>query len=127
MRKAAYPGSSQPVACPDCGYPMARKPRNFFQKLLYRAWFSCPACGTRVIWYAPRREAVVNLCRFMFSRHSICPACGGDRPKRLERRDLIDPVSKNPLARIQVLLGAPILRCSPCRLQYYDWRTLKKQ
>jgi hypothetical protein len=42
--------------------------------------------------------------------------------QRLKKRDKVDGFSQNPLALMQVLIGAPVNRCSPCRLQFFDWR-----
>jgi len=61
--------------------------------------------------------------RFVFSRHSRCLKCGKtERVSRLAKRDYIDGFSKSPLSLLQGVMGAPINRCSACRLQYYDWR-----
>jgi hypothetical protein len=60
--------------------------------------------------------------RFPFSRHSRCIRCGSDAIQRLKKRDKQDGFLQNPLALIQGLTGAPVNRCSSCRLQFFDWR-----
>jgi hypothetical protein len=60
-------------------------------------------------------------CRFLFSRHSRCIRCGSEAVQRLKKRDKVDGFSQNPLALMQVLIGAPVNRCSPCWLQFFDW------
>jgi hypothetical protein len=34
----------------------------------------------------------------------------------------VDSFSQNPLALMQVMIGAPVNRCSPCPLQFFDCR-----
>jgi len=42
--------------------------------------------------------------------------------QRLKQRDKVDGFSHDPLVRVQAVTGAPVNRCSPCRLQFVDWR-----
>jgi hypothetical protein len=59
---------------------------------------------------------------FCFSRHTHCIQCGSSLVSRLPRRDRIEAMSKHLLSTVFRLLGAPIVHCPACRLQYYDWR-----
>jgi hypothetical protein len=81
--------------------------------------YECPKCNRRVgSYYRP----LYAHCRFLFSRHSRCIGCGSEAVQRLAKRDKVDGFSKNPLALIQALTAAPVNRCSPCRVQFFDWR-----
>ena len=111
------------LKCPDCGGGMSRTHRRRLEKAVYSDAYVCSRCKTRVGWYYPSLLFFLVQFRFMFSWYSRCVRCGRQESvSRLEKRDHIDSVSKNPLALFQRLLWAPVHRCSPCRLQFYDWR-----
>ena len=57
-----------------------------------------------------------------FSLTARCPSCGTPQIKALRRRDYIDRMYHNPISWCQRLLGAPLLHCESCRLQFYDIR-----
>ena len=102
---------------------MGRAHRKALEKLIYSGVFSCDKCKARVGWYHPLALAQIVRFQFVFSRHSRCLRCGRAEPvSRLAKRDYIDGLAKSPLSWLQRLTGAPINRCSACRLQYYDWR-----
>ena len=111
------------VKCPGCASKMVRAHRRFLEKAVYSDAFVCSRCKLRLGWYHPFLFFLLRQFRFVFSYYARCVRCGKQESvSRLEKRDKIDSVSKNPLALFQCLLGAPVNRCSPCRLQFYDWR-----
>jgi len=81
--------------------------------------YQCSGCKRHEGSY---HRSIYTHCRFILSRHSRCIRCGSEAVQRLKKRDQVDGFSQHPLALLQVLIGAPINRCSPCRLQYFDWR-----
>lgn len=84
----------------------------------------CSRCGKRLV--RVHRTILDRYlyahCRFLFSRHSRCIRCGSEAVQRLKKRDKVNGFSQNPFTLMQVLIGAPVNRCSPCRLQFLDWR-----
>ena len=111
--------------CSKCDHRLDRVHRKGVEALLYSDVYVCVKCRNRV-GYNRLVQTLKNQFTFAFSLYSRCPSCGGeDSLQRLKKRDRIDSRSKSPLAWIQHLLGAPVVRCFPCRLQYYDWRPLK--
>jgi len=102
---------------------MAHVHRKLLEKLVYSDAYLCVRCNVRVGWYHSFLLAQLVRLRFVFSCHTRCLKCGKtERVSRLAKRDYIDGVSKSPLSWLQRVMGAPINRCSACRLQYYDWR-----
>jgi hypothetical protein len=93
--------------------------RNVLEKFLWSSKYECSDCKRREGAY---HRYIYAHWRFLFSRHSRCIRCGSEAVERLKKRDKVDGFSLNPLALIQVLTGAPVNRCSPCRLQFFDWR-----
>jgi hypothetical protein len=113
--------------CAKCDHSLDRVHRRGLEKLLYSDVYVCVKCRNRV-GHNQLVEALKRQFTFICSFYSRCPHCGCyDTIQRLKKRDRIDPRSKSPLAWIQGLLGAPIRRCFPCRIQYYDWRPLKEE
>src|ERR1700693_4157808 len=111
------------LKCRGCGGSMTRSHRRLLEKAVYSDAFACSRCKLRLGWHHPFLFFLLRQFRFVFSSYARCVRCGKQESvSRLEKRDYIDSVSKNPLALFQLLLGAPINRCSPCRLQFYDWR-----
>jgi DNA-directed RNA polymerase subunit RPC12/RpoP len=51
-----------------------------------------------------------------------CPRCGTRRLRKLKRIDKIESMYRNPISRLQQFIGAPLLYCFRCRLQFYDFR-----
>jgi hypothetical protein len=114
---------SNVLKCPGCASKMVRAHRRLLEKAVYSDAFVCSRCKLRLGWYHPFLFSLLKQFRFVFSCYARCVRCGKQESvSRLEKRDYIDSVSKHPLALFQRLLGAPINRCSPCRLQFYDWR-----
>ena len=93
--------------------------RNLLERWLWVDMYECPGCKRREGSY--HRYLYAHWC-FLFSRHSHCIRCGSGAVQRLKKRDKVDGFSRNPLALMQALVGAPVNRCSPCRLQFFDWR-----
>ena len=98
---------------------MLRVHRRPWEKILYSEMYVCAACNLRAGEF--HRALMANF-RFVFSRYSHCIRCGSEAVQRLAKRDKVDGFSNHPLAWVQVLLGAPVNRCSPCRVQFFDWR-----
>jgi len=105
--------------CPVCDHRLSRVRRNPLQKLAYREIFRCANCGYRSRLLYPIVRVHLIFC---FSRHTHCIQCGSSRVKRVPRLDRVDGISMHPLSLMFRLLGAPIVHCPACRLQYYDWR-----
>jgi DNA-directed RNA polymerase subunit RPC12/RpoP len=98
---------------------MLRVHRTPFEKIVWSDMFECAECGHRAGTYY---NALYANSRFLFSRYSRCIRCGSEAVQRLAKRDKVDGFSQHPLALIQAVVGAPVNRCSPCRLQFFDWR-----
>jgi hypothetical protein len=107
------------VNCPHCSKRIVRVHRKPLEKILYSDMYDCGECQRRVGAY---HHLFFGHFRFVFSRYSCCIRCGSAAVQRLEKRDRVDAFSSSPLAWVQMLVGAPVNRCSPCRLQYFDWR-----
>ena len=105
--------------CSRCGKRLVRVHRSALEKLLWSEMYQCSDCNHREGSY--HRHLYAHW-RFLFSCHSRCIRCGSEAVQRLKKRDKVDGFSQNPLALMQVLVGAPVNRCSPCRLQFFDWR-----
>ena len=108
--------------CPHCAHQMERVHRTFFQRLMYTDVYVCHGCESRLVWYYQFLNRQILHWRFVFSLHSHCVRCGTNDVRTLRKRDLVDPLSKHVLGRVQWLLGAPLKWCPACRVQYYDWR-----
>jgi len=97
--------------------------RKRLEKLVCSDAYLCLRCNPRMGCYHPFLQKSAIQFQFVFSTHSRCIRCGkSEHVTRLAKRDYIDGFSKNPLSWLQKVMGAPINGCSPCRLQYYDWR-----
>ena len=108
------------VRCRHPSVAMERISRTWLQKIMYSEIYICVACGARVALHRPFISAtIVNNYRFIFSRYSRCLSCGSEAVGPNER---VYFLSKNPLGWIQWLAGAPLMECSPCGRQYFDWR-----
>lgn len=102
---------------------MAHVHRKRLEKLVYSDAYLCMRCNVRVGWYYPFVQMSMIQFQYVLSWYSRCLRCGRtERISRLAKRDYIDGFSKSPLSWAQKMMGAPINRCSACRLQYYDWR-----
>ena len=110
--------------CPKCGRELKKTHRSALQKLFYSDAFVCPRCAFRSRRF--RRTFRVNGI-FLFSRYTHCINCGSPRVHRLAKRDRVDTMSHHVLSMMQRLTGAPLNKCTACRLQYSDWRPPKPQ
>ncbi len=90
-------------------------------RALYADTFRCRHCG-----FESRRvrQGLGALVTFVFSRYSRCIQCGTLDVQRLAKPDRVDWMSRHPLSLLMYVTGAPLNRCSPCRLQYHDWRPI---
>ena len=106
-----------------CHHPspaMERVARTWLQRIIYSEVYICIACGAHLGLHRPFiSAAIINNYRFIFSWYSHCLSCGSEA---VERNDRVYFLSKNPLGWIQWLVGAPVMECSPCGRQYFDWR-----
>ncbi len=105
--------------CSRCGKRLVRVHRTVLEKCLWSDKYECPGCKRREGSY---HRYLYAHWRFLSSRHSRCIRCGSEAVDRLKKRDKVDSFSQHPLALVQVFIGAPVNRCSPCRLQFFDWR-----
>src|SRR4029079_4477488 len=108
-RRSIMPG------CPECGRDLMRRHRKATQRIWYAEAFSCPGCDYQVKRMRPMFRS--NLA-FLASRHSCCVKCGTMNVHRMAKRDRIDTLSHNLFSWIFRLTGAPLTKCSICRLQY---------
>lgn len=81
---------------------------------MHYAAFQCPECGAREM-----------IPRTFFSRFARCPSCLTSELRVRKNLDKIDRILRNPWRSIQKLMGAPLLHCHACRLQFYDMRPLR--
>jgi hypothetical protein len=107
------------LPCHYCGRHLVRVHRTAFEKIMWSEMYECPNCRRRAGSF---HRSLYAHCRFLFSRHSRCVRCGSEVVQRLRKRDKLERFSRNPLALIQALTGAPINFCALCRLQFFDWR-----
>ena len=103
------------LTCPHCRKRLLHVRRRPVEKLLYSDMYACSACKKRV---GARRASLL----FLFSKHTRCIKCGSSEVARLAKPDRVDQFTANRWGLVQRLLGAPVWRCSPCRIQFYDWR-----
>lgn len=89
---------------------------------MYSEFRLCRHCGRRL---KRPRISLGATGNFIFSRHTRCIQCGTHNVYRLAKRDRIDWMSKNPVSWLFRLIGAPLVKCPACRLQFYDWRSVK--
>ena len=115
------------LRCPQCLAEMTRTRRSRLQKLVFSGVFFCCSCRLRLALYHPFLDRQIVRCKFMFSLHSRCVRCATYSVHSLSKPDPVDPVTRNPLGQIQVILGAPLKHCSACRLQYRDWRPVRRK
>lgn len=102
--------------CPVCGHrPLIRRKRTLLEKIRYAAVYRCPGCRFEA-------AAPLSLAYPQLSRIARCPHCGTTELRVLARRDRIEKTYRGPLSRLWRLLGAPLLYCRFCRLQFYDFR-----
>ncbi|MCS7041264.1 MAG: hypothetical protein N2036_00385 [Bryobacteraceae bacterium] len=102
--------------CPVCGSrSLVRRKRSLAERLRHAAVYRCTFC---------RFEASVPLTVLypQLSRIARCPRCSSTALRVLARRDPIERLYRGPLSMLWALLGAPILYCPFCRLQFYDFR-----
>ena len=103
------------LTCPHCRKHAPRVRRTLLEKLLNSDIYACSGCRRRV---GLRRPSLI----FLFSKHTRCIRCGSFNVARLMKPDTVDEFTRNPLGLVQRWVGAPVRRCSPCRVQFYDWR-----
>jgi DNA-directed RNA polymerase subunit RPC12/RpoP len=102
--------------CPICGgTTFLRRKRTFLEKFRHAAIYRCTAC---------RFEASVPLTVLYPQLSSLarCPHCSTIHLKVLAKRDPIERMYHGPLSTIWRWMGAPLLYCPHCRLQFHDFR-----
>lgn len=94
---------------------MRRRKRSFAERFRHAAIYRCQNC---------RFEAAVPLEVLypQLSRVARCPHCSSTELRLLARRDPIERMYHGPLSTLWRWLGAPILYCPFCRLQFHDFR-----
>ena len=102
--------------CANCGKPLRRVRRTFFQQFRYSAAYQCRECGGEE--YAP------HAYRFHFGPYARCPRCGTVRILKRKKRDPVDPMHWSFLIVLERLLGGKLCHCEFCRIQFYDRRNL---
>lgn len=56
-----------------------------------------------------------------------CPDCGAMDLQKFSKRDHIERMFRWPHSVVQGWLGAPLLYCKYCRLQFHDFRPREKE
>jgi hypothetical protein len=108
--------------CPRCGGRQVRCHRRLYEKPFYAETVRCTRCEHR----SPRGHTrLARSIAFMLALHARCPRCGRHDVHTGSKLDRIDSQSRHPLSLLQRLLLAPLRKCHPCRLQFYDWRPVK--
>lgn len=107
---------------------MRQSHRTLIERLAYQRVYRCPSCSLRL---ARPRLWLTALTRprlpFLLTLHTRCVKCGNPRVRRLNRRDRVDSTSMHPISAALHYLGAPLIRCDRCRIQYYDWRPIRRE
>lgn len=102
--------------CPVCGLKnLVRRKRSFLERFRHAAIYRCPVCRFEA-------AAPLTLLYPQLSRFARCPRCGTPELRVLPRRDPIEKTYRGPLSTLWGWLGAPLLYCRACRLQFYDFR-----
>jgi DNA-directed RNA polymerase subunit RPC12/RpoP len=102
--------------CPVCGHkPLVRRKRTFWEKFRHAAVYRCPSCRFEA-------AAPITVAYPQFSTIARCPHCGGTDLRVLPKRDPIEKMYRGPLSTLWRWMGAPLLYCRFCRLQFYDFR-----
>lgn len=102
--------------CPICGQrSLVRRKRSLAEKFRHAAIYRCSSC---------RFEAAVPLTVLypQLSRVARCPHCSSTQLRVLARRDPIEKKYLGPLSTLWGWLGAPLLYCPFCRIQFHDFR-----
>ena len=103
--------------CINCGSKkLRRRKRGILERMYYAEVHQCSDCGQWI-------RLPGKLSGF-FSMTASCPSCGTVQIKVLRKRDYIDRMYHNPFSWCQRFLGAPLMHCESCRLQFYDIRRL---
>jgi hypothetical protein len=106
--------------CPVCkSNHFHRRHRLFAERLRYATIYECEKC------HCLDRESHLEYFPLL-STVARCPECANTDLRVQPRLDPVDRQYRNPLSWLQKFLGAPLLCCSPCRLQFYDWRRCQK-
>lgn len=94
---------------------MKRRKRSLAERFRYAAILRCSEC---------QFEAALPLTLLypQLSRIARCPRCSSTELRLLARRDPIERMYRGPLSMLWRWLGAPLLYCPFCRLQFYDFR-----
>lgn len=102
--------------CPVCGQkPLVRRKRTFLERFRHAAIYRCPICRFEA-------SAPLTVVYPQLSRTARCPHCATTELIVLARRDPIERMYRGPLSTLWRWLGAPLLYCRYCRLQFHDFR-----
>jgi hypothetical protein len=103
-------------SCVQCGGPVHRIHRTFWERFTYLAIYECRDCKGVSCVARPYRNNLGDSCR--------CPHCGTVRVTKLRTRDKIDPMYSGPVNLLKKLAGGSLFHCKFCRVQFYDRRPL---
>src|SRR5439155_25404312 len=95
-----------------CARGRVRVHRTWAQKLVYSDAYICKKCGEKSFTAYRRMSISIHV---LFSRHSRCVRCAGEKVYRIAKEDHVDSFSRHPLSVLQGLLFAPTLKCPNCR------------
>ena len=98
---------------------MVERRRTLRQRFRYARILECPACEGR------RVQAHTDV-HPLLSLTARCPKCSTQELRVRKRLDPYDPVYRNPISLMQRYLGARLMYCVDCRLQFYDLRPRRK-
>jgi len=107
------------IACPHCGTQVVRTHRSAVERLIFSEIFQCPRCKSVI--HRRRPELLIEHW-FLASPYTRCIRCRTFDVHRVAKRDVIDSMSWKITSVLFRLTGAPLVKCTACRLQYYDWR-----
>ena len=104
--------------CYRCGNTLRRVQRTFLEKILYSGAYRCQDCDVRI--YDP------NLLWIDLRKYANCPSCGTAKITLRNSPDPIEKVYKSPYSFVKRILGSRLYRCQYCRLQFRDFRDIRK-
>jgi hypothetical protein len=103
-------------SCAQCGGPLRRIHRTFWERFAYLAIYACRDCKEVSCVQRPYRNHFGEWCR--------CPHCGTVRVTKLRRKDKIDPMWGGMINLAKKLTGGSLYHCRFCRVQFYDGRKM---
>jgi DNA-directed RNA polymerase subunit RPC12/RpoP len=90
-----------------------------FDRVRYLEAYRCHDCGTRY--------HVSIASRISLSRFAKCPKCRYQDIRPMKRIDKVDSMRRGVFNFAHKILGGQLYHCWFCRLQFYDFRPLRKE